>query len=99
MPEVYEVHLMPEASADLIAIHDFIEKASSQNATSVVKGLFEAIDSLELFPHRYKVHRSNQEVNRIVRSMPVPPFIVFYRIRETDRIVEILTVRHGARMR
>jgi plasmid stabilization system protein ParE len=62
----------------------------------VAEGLIDAIDSLSQFPHRYKVHRSARDANRIVRSMPVPPFILYYRILEQDRMVQVLTVRHGA---
>jgi plasmid stabilization system protein ParE len=29
--------------------------------------------------------------------MPVPPFIIYHRVLESERIVEVLTVRHGAR--
>jgi plasmid stabilization system protein ParE len=29
--------------------------------------------------------------------MPVPPFVIYYRVLEAERIVEVLTVRHGAR--
>ena len=97
MPPEFLIRILPAASADLIAIHDFIETNSPQNATEIIRKLFDAIDSLEIFPQRYKIHRSNTRVNRVVHSMPVPPFLVFYRIFESDGIVEIMTVRHGAR--
>jgi plasmid stabilization system protein ParE len=54
-------------------------------------------DSLDRLPHRCKVHRSNRNSTRVIRSLPVPPFIVYYRIIEADRVVEVITVRHGAR--
>ncbi len=97
MTERYSVKVMPEASTDLTGIFDYIEPESPQNAPSVIETLFTAVDSLDHLPHRYKVHRSNRNPDRVVRSMVVAPFIVYYRIFESQRIVEILTIRHGAR--
>jgi plasmid stabilization system protein ParE len=97
MPARYRVHVMPEASADLRRAFEYIEQDSPQNAASVLSELFAAIDSLELLPHRYKVHRTNRNADRVVRSMPVLPCIIYYRVLESERIIEVLTVRHGAR--
>jgi plasmid stabilization system protein ParE len=85
-----------DASNDLIHIFDYVEQSSPQNAPSVVRSIFDAIDSLAQLPHRYKVHRSARSPDRVVRSMPVPPFIVYYRILEQEQTVRVLTVRHGA---
>jgi len=97
MGKHYRIIIMPEASSDLISIFEFVESASPQNARELAKRLFDAIDSLEWFPHRNRVHRSAKRPSRIVHSMTVAPHIVYYRIHETDAIVEVLTVRHGAR--
>jgi plasmid stabilization system protein ParE len=63
----------------------------------MVERLFEAIEALEFLPYRYKVHQVNKQPERVIRSMPVPPYVVYYRILETAGVVRILTVRHGAR--
>jgi plasmid stabilization system protein ParE len=97
MMDHYRVIIEPRASHDIVAICEFIEKSSPQNASSVAKSLFEAIDSLEILPHRCKVHQFRQNPAMIVLSMSVPPFIIYYRIRERESLVKILTVRHGAR--
>ncbi|HSI36203.1 MAG: type II toxin-antitoxin system RelE/ParE family toxin [Phycisphaerae bacterium] len=88
---------MPEASADILAAYRYIAGRSPQNAELVAERLFAAIDSLEFLPRRSKVHRSHIDPNRVVRSTPVRPYIIYYRVREADAVVEILTVRHGAR--
>src|SRR5512133_2897307 len=97
MPRRYRVLVMPEAAADLVGIFDHIERDSAQNARAVIEALIDAIDSLAQFPHRYKVHRSTRDPDRIVRSMPVPPHVVYYRVIEQHAVVRVLTVRHGAR--
>jgi plasmid stabilization system protein ParE len=99
MSELYEVRITGEAGSDLEAIHHYISLDSPQNADTVVDRLLNAIDSLERMPHRYKVHRRGSRRGRVVRSMPLPPFVVYYEVREDERMVRILTVRHGARRR
>jgi len=53
MIEPCRIIFLPEASSDLIGIFKHIEIRSPQNAVEVARKLVEAIDSLELFPHRY----------------------------------------------
>jgi plasmid stabilization system protein ParE len=96
MPQSLRIRILPEAATDLAGIFDHIQQQSPQNAASVIEELINAIDSLSLFPRRYKVHRSARRGRRPVRSMPVPPFIVYYRIIEEHDTVEVMTVRHGA---
>jgi plasmid stabilization system protein ParE len=48
-------------------------------------------------PHRYKVHEHRKDPSLAVRSMPVPPFIVYYRVDDVRLSVRVLSVRHGAR--
>jgi plasmid stabilization system protein ParE len=96
-PQRYRVVIVPHASAELVRIFEYIERDSPQNAQSVIAELFGAIDSLDGLPYRCEVHRSNKNPERIVRSMVVRPFIIYYRVIERDHVVEVQTVRHGAR--
>ena len=97
MPRHYRVTTMPQASSDLENIFEYILQDSPQNAASVLESLLGAIASLSQFPHRYKVHRSARNPGRIIRSMPVPPYVVYYRLIESEQNVQVLTIRHGAR--
>ena len=96
MPDLYRVIILPRALADLQALFAYIQQHSPQNAADVARLIVQAIDSLEQFPHRYEVHASSRDPSRVVRSMPVPPYIVYYRIDEQRRSVRVLTIRHGA---
>ena len=91
----YRVIVLPEPAGDIDRITDRIKQESTQNALEQFERLWKSSLSLAVLPHRYEIHRSNKDPNRIVRSMAVPPFIIYYRIRESDRIIEILTIRHG----
>ena len=97
MPDRYRVRIMPRAADDMVGICAGIQRQSPQNASSVARRLLEAIDSLDILPHRYKVHEHRTEPGRTVHSMPVPPFIVYYRVVDRLRVVQVLSVRHGSR--
>jgi plasmid stabilization system protein ParE len=100
MPPVYHVRFTNEASSNLDDIFTFIGSQSPQNAEQVFERLLDEIFSLKSFPHRYKVHRRGKKPNGdAVRSMPVPPYVVYYRIIESRRVVRILSVLHGHRRR
>jgi plasmid stabilization system protein ParE len=97
MPDPYRVLIPPKAAAELTEICAYIEKQSPQNAAKVAQNIVHAIDSLDLLPHRCKVHEGRADPALTVRSMPVPPFIVYYRVDDRRRAVRILSIRHGAR--
>jgi plasmid stabilization system protein ParE len=97
MPDHYHVVIQPRASRDIISICIYIEQDSPQNAAQVAGEIIAAIDSLEFLPYRHKVNVSNRDPARVVRSMSVPPFIVYYRVVERNKAVEVITVRRGTR--
>jgi toxin ParE1/3/4 len=97
MPQRYRRILLPEAAANIAEIHDYISKDAPQNAALVVRRFMDAIDSLDLFPHRCKIHASNKNPDRVVRSLPVSSFIIYFRILEKDQTVEVMTIRRGSR--
>jgi plasmid stabilization system protein ParE len=97
LPERYRVIIPPKASNDLVEICAYIEQDSPQNAASVAQMILDAIDSLDILPHRFKVHEHRRDPAKTVRSMPVPPFIVYYRVDDVRHAVRILHVRHGHR--
>src|SRR5690242_14432722 len=100
MAPVYHVRITKEASSHLDEIFTFIAPQSPQNAEQVCERLLNEIFALKLFPHRYKVHsRGKKRSGEIVRSMPVPPYVVYYKIIESRRVVRILSVLHGHRRR
>jgi plasmid stabilization system protein ParE len=88
---------MPRAFADLNGILTYIAYQSSQNARTVIDRLQASMQSLEILPTRYEVHERRADPTKTVRSMAMPPFIIYYRVDERQSTVRILTVRHGHR--
>ena len=99
MPDQYRVIASGEAFDDLNQILDFIAEVSPQAAARMVDRLWHATQSLERFPNRYKIYQHRRRRDLVVRSMPIPPFVIYYRVVEQSKVVRILTVRHGARQK
>jgi addiction module RelE/StbE family toxin len=99
MPESYRIRITPRALADLEGIFEYINRDSPQNAAKMIRTLLDAIDGLNILPRRFDVPRTGSVRGRQIRSMPVRPYLVRYRIDERERIVRVLRVRHGARQK
>lgn len=97
MPDRYSVIILPRAADDLASICSYIEQRSPQNAALVAQRLISAVDALDILPRRYKVHEHRKDPAKTVHSMPVPPFLVYYRVDIRQKTVRILTIRHGSR--
>jgi plasmid stabilization system protein ParE len=95
MPTAYRVIVLPEAFGDLDRITEFIKHDSPQNAAAMLERLWKATQTLSLFPHRYRVREHRRDPSKAVRSMPVPPFVMYYRIDNALHAVRVLTIRHG----
>ena len=98
-PEAYRVRITPRALADLRGIFDYIAKDSPQNAAKMIRTWVGAIDALDILPLCYDVPRVGRGRERKIRSMPVWPYLVRYRIEEGMKVIFILRIRHGARRR
>jgi toxin ParE1/3/4 len=97
MPDHYSIRITPRALANLRDIFDYIHQDSPQNAQTFIRVLLDAIDGLAILPHRYSIPRVGPARDRSIRSMPVRPYLVRYRIDDVAKAVFILRIRHGAR--
>jgi plasmid stabilization system protein ParE len=66
---------------DLIAVSEFGE------------GLLRRAESLTTFPNRH----GSLIGQRNIRKVPFGSYIIYYKVHEDDRVVEVLRFRHAAR--
>jgi len=99
MGEAYRVIVTARASKDLHSVYDYVSKDSQDSAARVVDQILGSMDSLATFPHRYPVIRASRRPPRETRLMPVRPYLVYYRVIDSERVVLVLRVDHGARRR
>ena len=95
----YRIIITPRAGRDIEGIYDHIACDSPDNAPSMVKRILDALEPLRQFPHHNLVQRQNRKLRHPVRSLPVRPYIVYFRVYDDDRVVRIVHVRHAARHR
>ena len=98
-PQQYHVLFTERAAADLEGIFRYIAFQSPQNASGMIQRIADAIDSLEMFPHRYPTIEPHPRSRPQTRMMPVGSYLVYYRVLENQQAVRVITVRHGARQR
>ena len=96
-PQPFRIILSPEAGGDIQAIYNYVAQDSATNAAKLVGRLLDAIDSLATFPHRTVAERRSSKIRHPVRSLPVRPYVIYFRVIEEAQAVRVLTVRHGAR--
>ena len=93
----YNLRIVDDAQRDILEIDDYISAQSPQNAQSVIAEIGSTIRSLDNYPTRFKVFERNADPDKVVHSTTVLGFVVYYRVIESEALVEVLTVRRGAR--
>jgi plasmid stabilization system protein ParE len=78
---------------DLGEILGHIAKQDAEAASRFGGSLLDHVDLLARFPRLDGVIRKRSRVRKLLHS----PLLVYYRVDEDKRLVEILHIRHGAR--
>lgn len=83
---------LPEAIHDVDAIWLYIAERDPAAADILVARLAQATERLIAYPHSGS---PRPELHPEVRSIPVAPYIIFYRVGAAT--IDIIRVLHGAR--
>jgi toxin ParE1/3/4 len=84
----------PAAADDLESIEDYLARHHPSIAQSTILEIYETIQTLRSVPFR---GRPGREEGTRELVLPRLPYIVVYRIKESD--VEVLHIYHGAQHR
>ena len=88
-----KVIFSPQAIADLEAAVRFIAEDNPVAAVRVGNALIDRVAILENFPMIGAIYPKRSGVRKLVSR----PYLIFYRFREMENIVDILRYWHGAR--
>jgi toxin ParE1/3/4 len=99
MPPAFHLILSPEAVHNLQQIYEYISKDSPRNAARLVDRVLDAMKTLQDFPHRNVVEHRGGKLKHPARSLVVRPYLIFFRVIESQQVVRILAIRHAARKR
>jgi plasmid stabilization system protein ParE len=91
---VTTARVSPDAEDDIAAIGDFIARTSAERAVAFADLVYGRIDSLAIFPTRGS---PRPEFGARMRSFPVRPATVFYRVASDESEVIVLRVIVGGR--
>ncbi len=97
MMRAYRIEITRTAKADLFAIGDYVARDSPKRAIDTVDQINDALESLKHLPYRTVYAGQPPGLLRPVRTMPVSPYMVFFRVIEEANTVRVLRVRHSAR--
>lgn len=82
----------PQAIADSAAAVQFIAQENPEAAVRVGHALLDRVAVLEHFPLIGADYLKRPGVRKLVSR----PYLIFYRFRETENVVDILRYWHGA---
>ena len=99
MARRYRILLSKRVASDLERIFDHIAKDWPDAAAKMVDRILGSIERLKMFPHRNVVMGQSPRLKHPVRSLPVPPYVVFFRVMDAQGVVRVVQVRHGAQRR
>ncbi len=97
MTPEYRIVMSPKANRDISVIRAHISRDSPRNAANLVIAILSAIDGLKRTPNRNRVVSQPRSNRPAVRSMPVWPYMVYFRTDNNARSVSVLRIRHGFR--
>jgi toxin ParE1/3/4 len=89
------VRITGPARRDLKAIRRYIATDSPDRAQAVVDRILDRCALLGVAPAQGRVRDDGPPIAGEVRSVPVPPYVVFYRI--AGNVVQVLRVVDGRR--
>ncbi|HOB73523.1 MAG TPA: type II toxin-antitoxin system RelE/ParE family toxin [Phycisphaerae bacterium] len=98
----YRVLYTDNVRADIAAHVRYLQdqQVSSEIIENWFVGLFDLVDSLYLWPLRYPVAEpESRAMGFEVRKAIYGQHLLFYRVDQTQHLVEVLAFRHGARRR
>jgi plasmid stabilization system protein ParE len=95
----YLVRITDRAARDFASLYDEIDAGQSRAALKWYTGFKQAILSLEELPYRCPVVRKKGQVRQLSHGRKPHIYLVFYRILEKQKQVDVLHIRHGARVK
>jgi plasmid stabilization system protein ParE len=95
----YLVKIATRAERDLAQLYEDSDAGHSGAALKWYRGLKDAILSLEERPNRCPVTPETDRLRHLLYGQRPHVYRVIFRVLETQKQVEVLHIRHGARRR
>src|SRR5689334_22819565 len=91
----FEIVWTEPASADLLDIYQFIAQSNPRAARRTLKSILDQVDLLRSVPQIGTAYPRGADGP--YRETASDKYRIFYKIQESSRRIEVLTIWHGAR--
>ena len=92
---MYAVIILEEAHEDLKNIVGYIANENPSAAETLGGELLDAALSLESLPHRGSRVKRRRGLSKLVHGQ----YLIYYRVQEQKKLVEIVAFKHGAQIK
>jgi plasmid stabilization system protein ParE len=89
----YRLLYTQRALNDVAEIIGHIAEDDADAASRFGNSLLGHVDLLARFPHMGSIVRRRPQIRKLVHS----PFLVYYRLDDNKRVIEVVHLRHGTR--
>ncbi|MBZ5570587.1 MAG: type II toxin-antitoxin system RelE/ParE family toxin [Acidobacteriia bacterium] len=93
----YVVNITSRAERDLASLYEEINAEYSDAALKWYRNLKQAILTLDQQPNRCPLTRKRDKLRHLLYGNKPDIYRVIYRVREKQKQVDVLHIRHGAR--
>jgi toxin ParE1/3/4 len=93
----FRIEIMPRAVRDLAAVDAAVHAEESEAAFRWFRGLERALFTFEEAPARCPVTPVDAHLRQLLYGKKPYVYRVIFEIDESHKVVQILTIRHGAR--
>lgn len=95
----YEVYLSAKAFRDLDGIFAYIayEKQSPENARGQEERIWKALKTLETFPQSHQERNGGRYAGQGYRQLVIDNYIAIFKIDETKKMVNVVTIQYQGR--
>lgn len=94
--KTYAVNITDEVDASIRDAFRYIYERSPQNARLWLRGLYEAVDTLETMPERCPLIREHEAFDVEVRNLIYHSHRIIFTVNDEASVVEVHAFRHAA---
>ncbi|MGF3114419.1 type II toxin-antitoxin system RelE/ParE family toxin [Facklamia sp. P12937] len=95
----YTIVVSSRAKKDIIKIYEYISANlnSDLSALKLIKKIEESIRGLDEMPERFRRYRDEDLDKENISICPVKNYLIFYRVNNGEKLVEIIRVLYSRR--
>jgi toxin ParE1/3/4 len=92
---MYTVLFLERADKDLQSVFEYIASDNPQAAEELRSELLQLARSLNRFPYRGSPVRKRRGLLKLIHGQ----YLIYYRLQEQKKLVEIVAFKHGAQIK